>query len=435
MPVRPTRTAPRVPASAALVLAALVLASGCSSHGHPQASTQGIDGETSAASGGSDSQRSGRAASPQATLRQHVEAGGDYLNRSLFDDAEREFRLALEIEPENQAALAGLGQVQVRRGSYSDAVPLLERATRISTQMVSSFRALGDAYAALGETEKAAVAYRQAVALAPGDTEVRLSLARSLTEIGEYSEAAAICTAAIRMARGQPGTLAAIYRRLGEVHSRAGKSPEAVSALYKAAELAPKDVETARALATSAVRSGLYAEAATALDRLLKMAPLDVAAKKQVAWVNFKLERYPMAIRDYEAVSDSLGTVDRYYLAQAYAKSNKVDRAIELFREVVRLDPQNYKGVYCNMAYAYYDANRYLRAIETAKEGLGRGDSTSACLKFCWAQALDKLGRHDEAIPVFEEVLADPAYAESAKRELERQQRIVRLLKTKERGN
>jgi len=433
MPVRPTRTAPRLPARAALVLAAFVLASGCSSHGHPQAS-KGPDGGVSAGAGESVTGRSGRSTSPQATLREHLEAGADHLERSQFDDAEREFRLALEIEPENQAALAGLGRVQVRRGAYSEAVPLLERATRISSQMVSSIRALGDAYAALGETEKAAVAYRQAVALAPGDTDVRLSLARSLTEIGEYSEAASICTAAIRMAKGQPATLAAVYRQLGEVHSRAGKFPEAVSALYKAAELAPRDVETARALATSAVRSGLYAEAAAALDRLLKMAPLDVAAKKQVAWVNFKLERYPLAIRDYEAVSDSLGTVDRYYLAQAYAKSNKVDRAIELFREVVRLDPQNYKGVYCNMAYAYYDANRYLRAIETAKEGLG-GDSTSACLKFCWAQALDKLGRHEEAIPVFEAALADPAYSESAKRELERQQRIVRLLKTKDRGN
>lgn len=432
MPVRPTLIAPRSLGNAALLLAALVLAHGCS-HGRPNVSPEGPDGASVSDSGG-DKAKTAHATSPQAALRQHVEAGVDFLERSQYEDAEREFRLALEIEPGNQEALAGLGRVQVRRGSYSEAVPLLERATHVSTQMVSSFRALGDAYAALGEKEKAAVAYRQAVALAPGDTEVRLSLARSLTEIGEYTEAASICTGAVRMAKGQPATLAAIYRQLGEVNSRAGKAPEAVSALYKAQELAPRDVETARALATSAVRSGLYAEAASALDRLLKLAPLDVAAKKQVAWVNFKLERYPMAIRDYESVSDSLGTVDRYYLAQAYAKSNKVDRAIELFREVVRLDPQNYKGVYCNMAYAYYDATRYQRAIDAAKEGLN-GDSSSACLKFCWAQALDKMGRHEEAIPVFEAVLADPAYAESAKRELERQQRIVRLLKTKDRGN
>jgi tetratricopeptide (TPR) repeat protein len=409
-----------------LGLAALCVVWGCSSHGRPQAEPAGQADPAAA------SQRT--AAAPGASPRRHIDAGNEFLGTGLFDDAEREFRLALEVEPGNLDALAGLGRVEVGRGAYSEAVPLLERATRVSSQMVSAFRSLGEAYAALGDLEKAAVAYRQAVALSPGDTQVRLSLARSLTEIGEYGEAAEICTGAVRMAKGQPAVLSQIYRQLGEVHSRAGKAPEAMSALYKASELAPRDVETARALATSAVRAGLYAEAAAALNRLLDLAPLDVSAKKQLAWVNFKLERYPIAIRDYETVGDSLGTVDRYYLAQAYAKSNKVDRAIELFRDVVRLDPQNYKGVYCNMAYAYYDASRYQRAIETAKEGLA-GDSSSACLKFCWAQALDKMGRHEEAIPIFETVVTDPAYAESAKRELERQRRIVRLLKTKDRGN
>ncbi len=82
------------------------------------------------------------------------------------------------------------------------------------------------------------------------------------------------------------------------------------------------------------------------------------------------------------------------------------------------------------MAYAFYEANRYDSAISVAHEGLD-ADSGSACLRFCWAQALDKLGRHEDAIPMFEAALSDPAYAEAAKRELERQRRIVRLLQTK----
>jgi tetratricopeptide (TPR) repeat protein len=363
-----------------------------------------------------------------------VEAGRDYLARGMTDAAEREFRLALEAEPGNQEALAGLGQVNVKRGAYADAVPMLERATRSSAQMASAFRSLGDAYAALGQLDKASDAYRQAVALTPGDMGTRLALAHSLTEIGEFDEAAGLCTAAARSVKGQPAALAQVYRQLGEVRSRQGSTPEALSAYYRAAELAPEDPEVARGVADAAVRSGLYAEAATALNRVLNLAPLDLAAKKQLAWVNFKLERYPIAIRHYEAVGDSLGTADRYYLAQAYAKSSKTDRAVELFREVARLDPQNYKGVYCNMAYAYFDASRYQRAIDTAREGL-KSDTANACLRFCWAQALDKMGKHDEAIPVFETVVADPAYAEPARRELERQRRIVKLLKTKERGN
>lgn len=399
----------------------LGVALGCSSHAPPSASPNSGAGAPSAA------------VASTGSAKRHVASGTDFLKKGLLDEAEREFRLALEVDGNNLDALAGLGQVEVARGQYSDAVPLLERATRVSSQMVSAFRSLGDAYAATGDLPRAATAYRRAVALAPADVGIQLSLANSLIEIGEYGEARSVCKDAIRLSRGNPAELARSYRQLGEVYSREGNTPEAMAALYKAAELAPRDTEVARSVASCAARGGLYAEAVTSYNRVLKLEPLDLDAKKQLAWVNFKLERYPVAIKNYEAVGESLGTADRYYLAQAYAKSSKVDRAVELFRQVVRTDPVNYKGVYCNMAYAYYEANRYQRAIEVAREGLA-GDTTSACLKYCWAQALDKLGRHEEAIPVFETVLEDPAYAESAKRELERQRRIVRLLKSKERG-
>jgi tetratricopeptide (TPR) repeat protein len=300
--------------------------------------------------------------------------------------------------------------------------------------MVSAFRSLGDAHLAMGEIDKAALAYHQAVALAPDDVGIRLALAHSLTEVGDYSEAASICRSSFGLVKNSPEREALVHRQLGEIYAREGKPAESITALYKAAELDPASVEVLRTLASSSVSGGLYAEAAAACQRLLQLAPLDVEAKKQLAWVNYKLERYPVSIRHYEALGESLGTVDRYYLAQAYAKSNKTDRAVELFRQVVRADPQNYKGVYCNIAYTYYDATRYQRTIEVVKEGLA-ADSANACLKFCWAQALDKLGRHEDAIPLFEQTLADPAYVESAQRELERQRRIVRLLKTKEKGN
>jgi len=410
-------------AARSLGFALLLSAFGCASHG----------GSRAVPRSGPEAMAEPKA-KPAVSAESHVVAGNDLLRRGLLDEAEREFRLALETDPNDIGGLAGLGQVEVTRGRFSDAVPHLERATRVSGQMVSAFRSLGDAYTATGDMAGAAKAYRQAVALSPDDAPTRLALARALTGVGEYAEAREVSLSAIRSAKGNPLLLAQAYRQLGEVQSRDGKTPDAMAALYKASELDPKNPEIARELGNCAVRGGLYAEAAAAYDRVLTLLPLDVDAQKQLAWVDFKLDRYPVAIKHYEAVVDSLGTVDRYYLAQAYAKSSKVDRAVELFREVARADPNNYKGVYCNMAYAYYDANRYQRAIETAREGL-HGDSASACLRFCWAQALDKLGRHEDAIPVFETVLNDPAYAESAKRELDRQRRIVRLLKSKDRGN
>jgi len=410
-----------------LAITLFLLSTGCASHGRPQAVPQSaappvVDGAAVAAPQ--------KAVSRQQEARRNVEAGNELMKRGQYDEAERSFRLALEVDPASLEAVAGLGRVAVQRGQYSEAVPLLERATRVSSQIVSAFQALGDAYAATGDVERAAGAYRQAVALSPEDLESRLSLAHSLIEIGEYGEAETICARSMRMARDDPAGLSRVHQELGDLYCRQGMSPAAMSAYYKAAELNPKDAAITRGLADCAIRAGLYAEAAAAYTKLLQLAPLDLSAKKQLAWVNFKLERYPLAIAHYEAIRDSLGTVDRYYLAQAYAKSNKVDRAVEQFREVVRLDKENYKGVYCNMAYAYYDANRYESAIKVAHEGLAT-DSSSACLHFCWAQALDKLGRHKDAIPVFEAALGDPAYAEAAKRELERQRRIVRLLQSK----
>lgn len=405
----------------ALVITTLFLsAAGCASHDRPR--VEPPEAQTTPSQP--------KPVSRQEEARRQVEAGAEFLRRGQYDEAEHAFRLALEAEPGSLEALSGLGRVQVQRGKFSEAVPLLERATRVSSQMVSAFQALGDAYAATGELERAAGAYRQAVALAPGDLTVRLSLARSLIEVGDYDEAENICMRSMRIARDDPQDLSRVYQQVADLYCRQGKNPEAMSAYYKAAELHPRDADVTRGLASCALRAGLYAEAAGAYTRLLQLAPLDLNAKKQLAWVNFKLERYPIAINHYEAVRDSLGTVDRYYLAQAYAKASKVDRAIEQFREVIRLDMENYKGVYCNMAYAYYDANRYESAINVVREGL-RADSTSSCLRFCWAQALDKLGRHEDAIPVFEAVLVDPAYADAAKRELERQKRIVRLLHSK----
>ena len=408
----------------ALAISALLLtAAGCASRGLPVVAQPDAPAVPAA-------QTASKPVSRQEEARRQIDAGAEFLKQGQYDEAEHAFRLALEAEPGSQEALSGLGRVQVQRGRYSEAVPLLERATRVSSQMVSAFQALGDAYAATGDLERAAGVYRQAVALSPGDLEIRLSLARSLTEVGEYGEAEDVCMRSIRIARDDRQDLSRVYQQLADVYCRQGKSPEAMSAYYKAAELHPRDADATRGLASCALRAGLYAEAAAAYTRLLQLAPLDLDAKKQLAWVNFKLERFPIAINHYEAIRESLGTVDRYYLAQSYAKANKVDRAIEQFREVIRVDRENYRGVYCNMAYAYYDANRYDSAIKVVREGL-QADSASSCLRFCWAQALDKLGRHEDAIPVFEAVLADPAYADAAKRELERQKRIVRLLHSK----
>src|SRR5262245_4603797 len=240
---------------AGLVVPLFTLLAGCSSA--PPARTAAEP----PTSGSASTQET--AAARAASARHQVEAGNDYLSRGLLDDAERAFRLALEADASAPGATAGLGRVQAERGHYSEALPLLERATRVAPQILSAYRSLGDAYAATGDLERAAEAYRQAVALAPGNVPIRLALARSLTEISKYDEAEDLCLGSMRGARSDPQMLARVYAQLGEVYCRAGKPPEAVTAYHRACELNPRDAEMARGAASCAARVGLYAEAAS----------------------------------------------------------------------------------------------------------------------------------------------------------------------------
>jgi len=151
--------------------------------------------------------------------------------------------------------------------------------------------------------------------------------------------------------------------------------------------------------------------------------------EKQLAWVNFKLERYPLAISNYESIGDSLGTVDRYYLAQSYAKSNKVDAPSSSSRSGPSGQGE-LQGVYCNMANAYYEANRYESGDQSrARRTRGRQHQRVPALLLGAGpgQAGPPQGRNSSV----RGTLDDPTFAEAAKKELERQRRIVRLLQTK----
>ena len=133
------------------ITAILLLVAGCASHGRPRVADESGSGAGAAAP-------APKALSRQQEARHEVEAANDLFKRGQVDEAEHLFRLALEADPGSLEAVAGLGRVAVQRGRYSDAVPLLERATRVSSQIVSAFQALGDAYAATGDVERAAAA-------------------------------------------------------------------------------------------------------------------------------------------------------------------------------------------------------------------------------------------------------------------------------------
>ena len=81
---------------------------------------------------------------------------------------------AVSLRPDDAAIIDSLGWAQYKRGAFSEAVPLLERAVRLDQAQAEIGEHLGDAYWATGRKIDARYAWTAARVQADGDARVRL---------------------------------------------------------------------------------------------------------------------------------------------------------------------------------------------------------------------------------------------------------------------
>ncbi|MEM8988260.1 MAG: tetratricopeptide repeat protein [Pseudomonadota bacterium] len=83
----------------------------------------------------------------------YVKLGESYLQLDRIEQAEKYFRIAVEIEPGSAAAIAGLGTVALGRSDYADAEARLRRLSRVCGEECLEYKALS---AALSQSREAA---------------------------------------------------------------------------------------------------------------------------------------------------------------------------------------------------------------------------------------------------------------------------------------
>lgn len=111
-----------------------------------------------------------------AQLYAHI--GNVYLRREMWEDAERSFARALEIDPEQAQALDGLGVAQRRQGRLQEAVlSHMKSIALLNYQALTHFH-LGLALAELGRMRWAAQAFRTSLDINPENGAAHLCLAR-----------------------------------------------------------------------------------------------------------------------------------------------------------------------------------------------------------------------------------------------------------------
>ena len=174
------------------------------------------------------------------------------------DEAIRQFRAAIALQPDFAGARSNLGVLLAAEGRHDEALQLYEEALTADPRNPSALSNLGQELAMRGRLPDAIENLRRSVELDPWDANARYNLGTALASSGQMEEAIRELAEAIRL---EP-TNAMAHNNLGILLASSGRLDESIEHFRSALRLRPgfteaaANLERAEALASGRLRSG-----------------------------------------------------------------------------------------------------------------------------------------------------------------------------------
>ena len=238
---------------------------------------------------------------------EHRNLGVAFYRTGLHEEAAREFRSVIELQPRDPVARLHLGLIALRAGRYEEAVAALRAATALSGAPAAAWHALALAYQRLGMADAAAAAWDEAARCAGAD-DPRVLVAR----------------AALLLQRGDAAGADAL---LGEARAR---RPDRVPVApwFHYAALAALDVGDARrALGLLEEGAAEHPRAAVLLTNLAALTARLGNAETAARWAERAVAEDPTLAQAQKLLGDA-----RY-------RAGRWDEAQEAYARAVRLAP------------------------------------------------------------------------------------------------
>jgi tetratricopeptide (TPR) repeat protein len=105
------------------------------------------------------------------------------------DLALKELQRALELDPKHQPAMVQMAFEYLKRGQYTEALPLAERAVQLAPKMYPARNVLGRTLLELDQVDRSIKELEEGVRLAPNIPEMHFALARAYTRAGRKPDA------------------------------------------------------------------------------------------------------------------------------------------------------------------------------------------------------------------------------------------------------
>lgn len=254
----------------------------------------------------------------------YVRRGRLHLDENQLDRAGKDFRRALELDPDSTAARAGLGRVAMERGDYAQAVELLETALKEEPQADRLHHHLGMAYRNLDRADEARRELEQSGDRAPSladpvlmqlqavsrSSALRYQQALSALESGDLVRAEQLLERSVELNPEEP-SYAFTH---GQVLARLGRFALARGAFEHVLDLEPESTEAWLMLGRVEQADDEPARAIDAFRQVLDLEPGHDRARESLADLWLVEGDFSRAANTYGELAESAGnTEDRLY--------------------------------------------------------------------------------------------------------------------------
>jgi len=292
-------------------------------------------------------------------------------------EAEKAYKKALEIDKDNEYALSGLALVYSDLGDSKSALEMWRRLADADPRP-QTLQYLADSYYQVHDYASAAQTLQRALDMAPHDAEIKSKLAETLLLADKPDDALKLYT---DLAQSDPNN-AGVQLRLSQIYRQKRDYAQARAAQQRAEQLKPDSLDIRYNDVALLEAEGKFPDAIAQLKSIL-----DSTAKKT----------YSDSDRSNRAFLLT-------QLAMLYRSNEQFPQAVETYRSVAELAPDEAAKSAAQIIDTYRQARDYSKAEQEAEAAYKKypGDRTVRMMR---ASLLADLGRTEEAAAAIKQLL------------------------------
>ncbi len=273
------------------------------------------------------------------SARQHYEAALSSQSQGRLDEAERQYRMVLQLQHDHLGALHRLALLLIHTRRLAEAAKTYEQVLTIDTNDAVAHAHLGQVLRSLERNEEALFHLERSLALKPGSAETYVSLGNAYAALNRPSDALASYVKAQALNPRQAGA----YDNMGNLLASMGRHAEAIVQFEKVLALHPGFVPAMNNLGDSLSALGRHEQAIAWFARALSIQPKDAFAEHKLGTALAALNRHEEAVvhyrkalaerPDFPAALNNLGNSLDALVRPA--------ESLEAFEKLLVLEPDN----------------------------------------------------------------------------------------------